>query len=366
MLYVQGGNSDTPRKKVTNKGGKTTIVQDPSNHYKGPDLNKVNVTTKTTPKSAPVQQTSTQSYNPAPAPAPVQESYESYDSGDNGGGSSEPAFDWAAYFAELARQKQERADAAYKRNMESIQKAYDSAFSSLKENYDSTNSRIDAARSNSMSDVSTDAEKSLRQAYINNMLTKKNLNQRLSAMGYNGGATESTMASLENEYGNSRSGINQTLNNNISNLDMSYGNNMADALQSYNTAKANLDLQKMNLEMEAEARRQAAEESFESSLMGLMGTDSSYLTALQNALASQNNYSYDTSRATNSYVPGNAQQAASALSGSNYQKWLQQALLDASNGKSTSEIRNNLFGARSSGQIDADSLYSILKQLGIY
>ena len=246
----------------------------------------------------------------------------------DGGYVAEPAFDWGAYYAELQAQAQARANAAYERNMERIASAYGNAAGSLRENYDSTVGRLNAARDKSMGDVRSDAEDSLRQAYINNMMTRKNLNQRLSAMGMNGGATETTMSSLENQYGRSRTGINETLNKNISDLDMTYGDNLASALQSYNSAKANLDLQRMQLEMQAENARQNAESS---SMNAYMNIDSGYMSALKAALANQANYQYDPSQATNDFVAGNAQQAQSASEGTNYAKALQQAMLEATN-----------------------------------
>lgn len=269
-------------------------------------------------------------------------------------------FDIGAYYAQLAAEAQAKADAAYQRNMERISSAYGSAADSLSGNYNSTVSRLNAARDKSMGDVRGDAEKSLQEAYINNMLTRKNLNQRLSAMGYNGGATETTMAGLENQYGNSRTGINETLNKNLSDLNMTYGDNLAAALQSYNSAKANLDLQRMQLEMQAENARQNAEAS---SMSAYMNIDSGYLNALQAALKNQAAYQYDPTQATNQFVAGNAQQAASASEGANYSKYLAQAQLQASQGASTSTIRNNLFNAVQSGEIGIDTLYNILSQL---
>ena len=292
-------------------------------------------------------------------------------SGSSGSGSSKPTeitydptpvdtFDWGAYYAQLQAEAQARANAAYQRNMERIASAYGNAAGSLRSNYDSTVGRLNAARDKSMGDVRSDAEDSLRQAYINNMMTRKNLNQRLSAMGMNGGATETTMSSLENQYGKSRSGINETLNKNISDLDMKYGDNLASALQSYNSAKANLDLQRMQLEMQAENARQNAEAS---SMNAYMNIDGGYMSALQAALANQANYQYNPSQATNDYVPGQAQQAASASDGANYAKYLAQAQLEASNGSNINQIRNNLFSAVSNGQLDINSLYDILNQL---
>ena len=277
-----------------------------------------------------------------------------------GGGYSEPAFDWGAYYASLQAAAQARADEAYQRNMERIASAYNSASGNLKSNYSSTVGRLNAARDKSFGDVNKDAERSLQKAYINNMLTKKNLNQRLSAMGYNGGATESTMASLANQYGNSRNGINETLNDNISNLDMTYGDNLAAALQSFNSAMSNLDLQRMQLEMQAENARQNA---LESSMSASFGMDSSYLSALQAALKNQSAYQYDPTTATNNFVAGNVQQAQSAADSANYSKYLAQAQLQASQGASSNAIQTNLFNAVRNGQLDINSLYNILSQL---
>lgn len=342
MIYAVGADENTPVKKIPNKAGKGyTLMQDPLDIKPGVNVNGGG---KTTPTSK--------------APS----------SGGGGGGTAvapqTESFDMSAYLAALQAQKQARADDAYRRNMDRISSAYGSAAGNLRSNYDSTVGRLNAARDSSLNDVNTDAEKSLREAYINNMLTKKNLNQRLSAMGYNGGATESTMASLENQYGNSRTGINETRNKNINDLNMRYGDNLASALQSYNDALSRLDMEKMQLEMQAEQARQAAEESYSSSFAGLLGGDSSYISALQSALANQANYQYDPTKATNNFVAGNAQQAASAADTANMAKYYAQAQLEATNGKNVNQIKNDLFNAVSRGDLSIDSLYQILQKLG--
>lgn len=268
----------------------------------------------------------------------------------------EMGFDYGAYLAELQRAAQARANEAYERNMARIGSAYDSAFGSLKGNYDSTVSRLNAARDKSLGDVNKDAERSLQEAYINNMLTKKNLNQRLSAMGYNGGATESTMASLANQYGNSRNGINETLNDNISNLNMTYGDNLAAALQSFNSAKANLDLQRMQLEMQAENARNNA---YDTSMSASMNIDGSYLSALKAALSNQAAYQYDPTQATNNFVAGQAQQAQSTSQGNNYAMWMAQQLLSGGSNSATDVSRYLL-----SKGYNQQTINDILKQLG--
>lgn len=268
-----------------------------------------------------------------------------------GGGSS---FDMAAYLSALRAEQLAKAQAAYERNMARIDEAYGSAAGSLQSNYDSAVGRLNAARDKSMGDVRNDAEDSLRQAYINNMMTRKNLNQRLSALGYNGGATESTMSSLENQYGKSRTGINETLNKNIANLDMTYGDNLASALQAYNSAMANLDLQKMQMQMQAENALANAEAS---SMSGIMGIDGSYMSALQAALNNQGAYTYDPSQATNNYIAGNAQQAQSASEGNNYAMWQAQQLLNS--GADSRSVANYLI----STGIPTQTVNSVLNML---
>lgn len=351
MLYAVGADEKTPVVKKTNAGGKTTLVQDPSSYYVNQGYKNLNPQPTTTKAS-----TSSGGGGSVDSTAIVDVGGGGYSGG--GGGSS---FDLAAYLAALAAQKQAAAQAAYERSMNRIKSGYESAYGSLQNNYNSTVDRLNASRDKSMGDVSTDAEDSLRQAYINNMLTRKNLNQRLSAMGYNGGATESTMAQLENQYGNSRTGINETLNKNIANLDMTYGDNLAQALQSFNSAKANLDLQRMQMELSAE---QALANAEATAMSGSYGMDNSYLMALQNAVANQGAYTYDPTQATNDFVAGNVQQAQSATGDANYSKYLAQAQLEASNGVSANSIKNGLFNAVRNGQLGIDSLYAILQQLG--
>jgi len=269
---------------------------------------------------------------------------------------SSNAFDMSAYLSALAAERRARAQAAYDRNMARIASAFDSAAGNLKGNYDSAVDRLNAARDESMGDVKSDAENSLREAYINKMMTDKNLNQRLSAMGYNGGATESTMSSLANQYGKSRTGINETLNKNIADLDMTYGDNLAKAIEAYNSAMANLQLQKMQMEVQAE---NALSNSEASSVNSVMNIDGSYMNALQTALANQMGYTYDPTQATNEYVAGNARQAQSAAGGNDYAKWLAQQLLTG--GNSATDVANYMVDR---GYGDSQTLADILKQLG--
>lgn len=261
--------------------------------------------------------------------------------------------------AELRR----RADEAYNRNMARIENTYNSTAGDLRNNYDSTVNRLNEARDKSTSDVNADAEKSLQEAYINNMMNRKNLNQRLSAMGYNGGATETTMGSLDNQYGASRNGINEAVTKSLANLNQTYGDNLAGALQSYNSAMSNLGLQRMQLENAAENARNNMEASFTPTTDNLL-MNQDYVNALKNVVSRQGQYSFNPTQATNTFVAGNAQQAQNAAQGTNYAKLRAQAQLEAQQGKPINQIQQELFAEVNKGNLGIDSLYDILAQLG--
>lgn len=281
-------------------------------------------------------------------------------SGSSGSGStgSGMGIDWAAYYQSLSDQAGAAADAAYENNMARISDMYNRVAGNIGSNYDSTVGRLNAAKNKAMKDVNADAERSLRQAYINSELTKKGLNQRLSAMGYNGGATESTMADLANQYSRSRGGINTTRNSNIADLNETYADNLANALQAYNNAMNNLEMQRIQMETAAENARA---NGLASGDFGGMTMDSGYIAALQSALQNQSAYQYDPSQATNDYIPGNVQQAQSAAEATNYQKLLEQAKLEAANG---GNVQSLLFNAIRNGDLDMNAAYRLMNSIG--
>lgn len=265
--------------------------------------------------------------------------------------------------ARLAALRQ-AANEAYERNMSRIADSYNNAAGNLRSNYDSTVGRLNEARDKSLGDVNSDAEKSLQEAYINNMLTRRNLNQRLAAMGYNGGATETTMGSLENQYGASRAGINEALNKSIANLNQTYGDNLAGALQSYNSAMSNLGLQRMQLENAAENARNNLEASYRPSTENL-AMDQNYVNALRNVVARQGQFSFDPTKATNNFVAGNAQQAQSAATGTNFAKWLEQLQLDAQKGATVRQIEDRAYEAMERGELGLEDVANLFATLGI-
>lgn len=184
------------------------------------------------------------------------------------------------------RQQREAAQQAYDRGMSSLNSAYENQLSSLLNNLNSTRNQLKSSYNQSRDSINADAENALRQAYINRMLSEKNLGQQMSALGLNGGATETTLAGMLNNYGNARNNIHTTANTNLANLEGKYNDSLAQAQQAYNSAVANANLQKaqyaMNLEDALANNQIGAVNNYQNYLQQ---NDDRYLSLLQSAIA---------------------------------------------------------------------------------
>lgn len=140
----------------------------------------------------------------------------------------------------MAMQKQ-AAEEAYVKSKANLDTAYNNTYDTLKNNLNSALGRMEENYKYGEGIQRDDANKSLQQAYINYMMNKRNLAQNLAASGISGGATESSLANMYNNYGNSRNSINTTLAQNLRDLQNTYQNNVANANQAYNSqwAEAN-------------------------------------------------------------------------------------------------------------------------------
>ena len=133
---------------------------------------------------------------------------------------------------------------AYDNSMGALEEAYGAYMAAMAENLASAQGALEDAYGRSAKNIKADAAESLKQAYVNKMLTAKNFDQQMSAQGITGGASETTRASMENNYGNARNEINTTTNRNLSDLEGQKNMQLAQALQAYNSAVAQAQLQK--------------------------------------------------------------------------------------------------------------------------
>jgi len=77
------------------------------------------------------------------------------------------------------------------------------------------------------------ADKSLKEAYIANMLAKRNMPQQLKSAGISGGATETTLADLQNSYMNNRFNIEQNRNDANAQARLAFDNGVASDYGNY-------------------------------------------------------------------------------------------------------------------------------------
>lgn len=125
---------------------------------------------------------------------------------------------------------------AYNSSLSQLNNSYNQQINSLANILNQTKGQLEGNYNNARSSINQEAENYLRQAYINNMLSQKNLGQQLTAQGLSGGASESTLAGMANNYGNIRNNINTATNNSITSLLNNYNNSLADANQAYASA----------------------------------------------------------------------------------------------------------------------------------
>lgn len=266
--------------------------------------------------------------------------------------------------AERLRQQQERiAQRSYDSNMSALQQAYDQKANLLKQNLDSTKGTLGNAYNTSKGNVNAQSDKALQEAYVNRMLSQKNLAQNMAAQGISGGLSETTSAGLYNNYGNSRNNIEQTRSNNLTDLENTYQNNLASAEQQYNTQLA-----------EDASAKAAQEIQLRSDLANLIANSYSdmynniptlteaYASQMQKLLANQSAYApAQEAKATNDVVKANTESALDQdySKYSNYLGWAKKVRKN-NPGYTDEQIATLL---NQNGVKNADAIAYILNQL---
>lgn len=278
--------------------------------------------------------------------------------GNFGGGGGGSYYDatavWQAYLDSLRAQAQE----AYERNMDRISEAFASSRDSLNSNYNSTRGQLESSADKSRGEINDDSEQSMRQAYINNMLSRRDLQQNMTAQGMSGGATESTMASLENNYGNARNQIDTQRNKSLKDLEQTFSNNLAQALQQYNSQMSALNQWRAQQEINAEYALTNFMQGYAQNFSSLAPSNDAYLAALSALANNQSGFSFTGTEANNPYYGANAQQA-NTVGNSNYAEYL------AAQGLGGNVTRDALYNQYSKGQIAKEDLVALINRLGL-
>lgn len=234
--------------------------------------------------------------------------------------------DLQSYLQGLYSQRQQAAQNAYNNSMGALQNAYGQQRNALESSFNTGRGVLDNSYNNSLSKIDNDAKKTLQESYVNRMLTQKNLGQQLAAQGISGGASESAMAGIANNYGNSRNSINETWSNNKADLSNTYQNSLAQLIQSYNSDLAQLESNYAN-------QQSALNSNLENGIADGVGDYSSMLmsnpklfAALSSTQNSMNSYNPIATAAINGTDAVNTQQVTDAGDATNYARY--KAMLD--------------------------------------
>lgn len=250
-----------------------------------------------------------------------------------------------------AAAKQQAAQDAYDRGMAALGNAYNSMLGNLQQNYDSSLGTLQDSYNSGVHGVNQQADKTQNEAYVNYMLTMRDMPQLLAAQGVNGGAAESTIAGMKNNYGTSRNNIDTDRNNSLADLLDQLNANKAAALQAFNASKSDLEAQRMAYQMQLEsALAQGIADAANTKFDALSDIGSQYLTQAmqiaQDQAAASQKAAARTYTATNNYTTQNTQQGGSAASAGGAADGLNKynSYLDAwyGAGDSTNQVLQNL------------------------
>lgn len=147
----------------------------------------------------------------------------------------------AQQLQDLQNQQAQAYQQAYGSNRDAINALYGNAIQNAQGLYGQQSSALQNALNLQKQNVESEAEKSLQQAYVNRMMNEKNLEQRLTAQGLSGGASESALASLLNNYGSNRNTIEQSKLSDLASAESSYGQNLASLLANLQSAQSSAE-----------------------------------------------------------------------------------------------------------------------------
>lgn len=122
----------------------------------------------------------------------------------------------------------------YNNNANSLSDYYQQALNALGLNFNDTQSNLADQLSNSQEALEAQRRRQLQEAYISRMMNEKNLADTLSAYGLSGGATESVLTNLRNNYNNTRNSVEENIQTSLRDLLQTYMNNLSTARQRYN------------------------------------------------------------------------------------------------------------------------------------
>lgn len=298
-------------------------------HSRGYDPSAIVSTPTPTPTSTYTPSQSDYSkygYNPNYTAATTSTSAKSAASGGtskSGSNVSNNSVNLGAYLAQLNAERQAAAEEAYNRASGMLNDAYNKARGNYENIYNNGVDQLGRSYNNSLGKINDNANQSMQEAYINKMLSMKNLSQALAAQGLSGGASESATAGLINNYGNARNGIQKTWDTNRNDLEMNYNANLSDLYSAFQSQMANLDnqlaAQQANLINNLNNQIASAGGDYYSALMA---NPELLQSAMSGAVQKLGAYTPQNAEVTNTVNSVNTQQSNDMGQATQYAKWL--------------------------------------------
>jgi len=142
---------------------------------------------------------------------------------------------------DLLNQRLAEYDANYNSLLGNLNDTYANALNALGLNYADTEALLNGQLNSSRDELEAQRRRQLQEAYISRMMNEKSLADMLDAYGLTGGASESVMADMRNNYANNRNAVEERVQNSLRDLLMNYLNNVTNARQRYNDSLYNVE-----------------------------------------------------------------------------------------------------------------------------
>lgn len=124
----------------------------------------------------------------------------------------------------------------YNSNSASIESEYANALKALGANLSDTENLLKSQYDTSQNTLEEQRRRALQEAYIQRMMEQKSLSDTLADYGLSGGATESVLSNLLNNYRGNRNSIENNATVALRDLLEKYNSNVASARERYNTS----------------------------------------------------------------------------------------------------------------------------------
>ena len=134
----------------------------------------------------------------------------------------------------------------YGLNSSNLEDSYAQLLNALGLNYADTEGLLRSQYENSQAELENSRRRQLQEAYISRMMQQRNLGDRLDALGLTGGASETMLANLLNNYNNNRASVEEQIRASLRDILNNYMTNQTSARQRYNDALMDAQQRQLN------------------------------------------------------------------------------------------------------------------------